>query len=90
MIEYKYPEEKTLLMSYAARLGGARVEAILARDTIESEEDARALATFFWHMVDASLDDDIEVWHERIHNTLYGALAKAGYGDIWDAAIPEA
>jgi hypothetical protein len=91
MIEYKFLEEKDLLMSYAARLGDARVEAVLARGTVETEADARTLARFFWRMVDASLsDEDSEIWHERIHNTLYAALGQSGYGDVWEDEIPDA
>jgi hypothetical protein len=91
MIEYRFPEEKDMLMTYAARLGDARVEAILARGTVDTEADARALAQFFWRMVDASLtDDDSEVWHERIHTTLFAALGQSGFGDVWDEEIPDA
>lgn len=91
MIEYKFPEEKDLLLTYAARLGDARVEAILARGTVETDADARMLARFFWRMVDASLNaENSQIWHERIHDTLCAALGKAGYGDVWEEEIPDA
>jgi hypothetical protein len=90
MIEYRFPQEKDMLMTYAARLGDARAEAILARGTVETDADARTLARFFWRMVDASLkDDDSQFWHEQIHNTLFAALGKSGYGDVWDEEIPD-
>ncbi|WP_158931684.1 hypothetical protein [Acidisphaera sp. S103] len=90
MIKYKFPEEQQLLIKYASRLGDEGVVSILARGAIESETDARLLSRFFWRMVDSSLNDDIEVWHERIHNTLFAALRKAGYSEIWDEEIPDA
>ncbi len=80
-----------MLMSYAARLGDAHAEAILARGTVETEAEARTLARFYWRMVDASLkDDDSEFWHEQIHNTLFAALGNSGHGGVWDQEIPDA
>ena len=88
MIEYKFAREKELLLEYASHLGEPRVAAILARGTIERAEDARTLAKFYWRMVDASIEDDIEAWLERIHTTLFIACGNAGFGDVWDEEVP--
>jgi hypothetical protein len=88
VIDYRFAREKELLLEYAGRLGAAEAEAILTRGTIANAAEARTLARFYWRMVDASLDDPIEPWLERIHTTLFIALGNAGYGDIWDAEVP--
>jgi hypothetical protein len=89
VIQYRFVREKELLLEYAAQLEDSVAEAILTRGTVANAAEARALAKFYWHMVDASLGDDIESWLERIHTTLFIALGNAGYGDIWDEEVPE-
>lgn len=89
MIEYGFLREKELLSEYAEFLGDTAIQAIIAKGTIASAADARALAKFYWRMVDASLEDDIEDWLERIANTLMGACASAGYRDVWNDEVPE-
>lgn len=90
MIEYKFVREKELLLEYAASLEDTPVLAILERGMIANAGEARALAKFYWRMVDSSLDDDIEPWLERIHNTLFIACGNAGYGNVWDEEVPDA
>jgi len=90
MIEYKYVREKELLLEYAERLGNAAATTLIERGSIQSAADASCLARFYWQMVDASLDDDIEPWLERIHNTLFMACGNAGFGDVWDEEVPAA
>ncbi len=89
MIDYKYLREKELLLEYAARLADGLVQDILRRGEIGNADEARALAKFYWRMVDASMDDDIEPWLERIHNTLFIACGNLGYGGIWDEEVPD-
>jgi hypothetical protein len=88
VIEFKFAREKELCLEYAGHFGDRQVEAILARGSIDNAEDARALAKFYWRMVDASLEDDIEPWLERIYTTLHIACGNAGFGDIWDEEVP--
>lgn len=89
VIEYKFLREKELLLEYATELGDPQVAEILTRGNIQSAAEARALAKFYWRMVDASTDDDIEPWLERIHTTLSIACGNAGFGGIWSEEIPD-
>ena len=90
MIDYKFLREKDLLLEYAAMLGDTATQAILARGRIDSAEEARALAKFYWRMVDASTGDDIDAWLERILTTLSIACGNAGFSDVWDKEVAEA
>ncbi len=88
MIKYRYLREKELMLEYADHLHDPETAAILNKGAVETAGQARHLAKFYWRMVDASLDDDIESWLERINTTLYIALDDAGFGTIWDEEIP--
>ncbi len=88
MIEYRFQREKELLLEYAERLDDERAGAIVARGSIATAAEARALAKFYWRMVDSSMDDEIDSWLERINTTLFIAFETAGFEDIWDEEIP--
>jgi hypothetical protein len=88
VIEYRFQREKELLLEYAARLGDEGAGGIVARGRIATAEEARALAKFYWRMVDASMNDEIDSWLERINTTLFIAFENAGFEEIWDEEIP--
>lgn len=88
MIEYRFPREKQILLDYAATFNDRAAMAVLQRGRVDDPADATSLAALYWHIVDADLPDDIEPWLERIYTTLSIACGNAGFGNLWDEAVP--
>ncbi|HSX85181.1 MAG TPA: hypothetical protein VLE50_07220 [Cellvibrio sp.] len=97
MIQYKYPEEKTIAQHYAKKLADTNVEVILDTGMVRSAEDARTLSRFYWAMVDQAVQDQgagidvmekegFEHWLEYIFHTFNGYLVSNGYENEWDSA----
>ena len=98
MIKYKFKEEKEIVLHYAKLLNDKIALEILSRDDVNSAEDVKALAKFYWDMVDLNVKEsqlgkeafnDMEKWLERIYTSFHIYLNNIGYGDVWDDAIPE-
>ena len=88
MIEYRFPREKQILVEFAQTFGDGSATVVLQRDSVDDAADARSLAALYWRLVDADLPHDVEPWLERIYTTLSIACGNAGFGDVWDEAIP--
>lgn len=95
MIEYKFKQEKEILLHYARTLNHKNIEAILTKDKIESSEEAQELAHFFWVMVDQTVIDrgngvavigqkNLESWCEYIMQSLRSHFIATGYMQIWE------
>jgi len=98
MIEYKFKEEKEIVLHYAKLLNDQIALEILNRNDVASAEDVKDLAKFYWDMVDLNVKEsqsgneafgDIEKWLERIYTSFHIYLNNIGYGDVWFDAIPE-
>lgn len=96
MIKYRFPEEKEMLLHYAKKFNAKNIEDILNKEKIESPEEAKALATFFWAMVDQSVIDsesnstvagcsNLESCCEDILQTLRSHFIATGYMQIWES-----
>lgn len=98
MFLYKYPEEKTVAMTFAALLDDDIAKAILTRDFVESKEEAIHLSHFFWRMIEKSAEGNVqlpvegssEYWTEKLYNTIGGYLKRAGYSAEWNEEIDKA
>ena|SRR6187402_2620709 len=95
MIEYRQPEEKQILLHYANFIQDADVVAILNNGELKSAVQARQLASFFWKMVDLTVEDadqgkaiagqtNLESWCEDILQTLRYHYIETGYMQIWE------
>lgn len=95
MIHYKYPEEKEVLLHYAKILKNIHVDEILQNENLQSAEDARELASFFWRMVDQTVIDsekdlviagykNLESCCEDVMQSLRSHFIATGYVDIWE------
>ncbi len=96
MIEYKYPLEKEIVLHYATLLKNNTALTIFHEGSVNTNEDVKIIAKFYWHMVDLSVEedkalsgkyDDMEKWLERIYTSLHIYFNNNGYGDIWDDEI---
>ena len=95
MIKYRHPEEKEVLLHYARTLNHKNIETILTKGKIESAEEAKALAHFFWIMVDQTVIDaengvavigqtNLESWCEYIMQSLRSHFIATGHMQIWE------
>lgn len=95
MIEYKYPEEKGILLHYAEKMKNNAVKEIILKGYVENSTEADELASFYWSMVDRAAEDEgvglpvvevegIEAWMEYIFHTLNGYMVSNGYVSEWD------
>ncbi len=95
MIRFRFPEEKDALLHYAKTLENKEVEQILHNDEINSSEEARELANFFWKMVDQTvIDNDVNIvvagytslesLCEDVMQSLRSHFITTGYMEIWD------
>ncbi|HEX7390772.1 MAG TPA: hypothetical protein VF286_11710 [Acidiphilium sp.] len=78
-----------MALDYARDLGDAIATAIIETGVIDRADQARALARFYWRMVDASIEEDVEVEMENLHNAFSAACYQAGFADIWHSEIPD-
>ena len=95
MIEYKYPEEKAILLHYADKMQRTEAKAILLKGGVSNKGEALTLSQLYWAMLDVAADDQgkrvelleregIEIWMEYIFHSLNGYLVSNGYEEQWD------
>ena len=98
MIQYKYPEEKIVALTFAELLQDNTAKKILELGSVNSREEAIHLSQFFWRMIEKSAqggvllpcDGSSEYWTEKLYNSLGGHLEQAGYGAEWDEEVDKA
>jgi len=97
MIEFKYPKEKEILSYYAHLLNNQTAIQFLLSASVESKEEVRVLAKFYWEIVDASIEEenigaarfeDMEKWLERIYTSLHIYFNNIGLEEAWESEIP--
>lgn len=98
MIQYKYPEEKIVAVSFALLLNDETTKTILEKGFVASRNEAIHLSQFFWRMIEKSTDNNVqlqcdgssEYWTEKLYNSIGGYLEKAGYAAEWNEEIDKA
>ena len=86
---------KDALIHYAQTLENRTVETILQNDGIKTSGDARALASFFWKMVDQTVIDadnslviagytNLESLCEDVMQSLRSHFIATGHMEIWE------
>jgi hypothetical protein len=97
-MKYRFKEEKEIVLHYAKLLNNQIALEILSRDDVNSPEDVKALAKFYWDIVASNVKEsqsgneafsDMQKWLERIYTSFHIYLNNNGYGDVWNDAIPE-
>lgn len=98
MIEYKFKEEKEIVLHYATLLNDQLAMKILQKNEVDSKDEVQTLEKFYWDMVDLNVKEsesgteaysDMEKWLERIYTSFHIYLNNIGYGDAWHDATPE-
>jgi hypothetical protein len=95
MIEYRFPEEKAILLHYAEKMHSDEVKKIITKGYVEGRSEAKVLSQFYWSMVDVAVDDEgrgvatlesegVAAWMEYIFHSLNGYLVSNGYAEKWD------
>lgn len=98
MIEYTYPEEKTVALVFANNLDDILTQDILNKGYVSSTEEAIHLSQFFWKMIEKSAEKSVSLpcegssqfWTEKLYNSLGGYLERAGYEAQWNEEIDKA
>ncbi|MBC6905136.1 hypothetical protein DWB84_06630 [Saccharophagus sp. K07] len=96
MIEYRFPEEKSILLHYAEKMQAELAKQIILKGSVADKKEARVLSEFYWCMVDAAVADEgngipvleaegVSAWMEYIFHSLNGYLVSNGYAEEWDA-----
>ena len=97
MIDYRFPEEKEIMLYYAKLLKDSTAENIITKGEVSNSSEAAHLAKFFWLMVDQSVKDieqgkdaaghrDLAAWNEYTLQTIRSYLRGNGYESEWEAA----
>ncbi len=100
MIEYRFDEEIKYATHYASKLDDKVALEILERGDVRSSTEAVSLCTFFWKMVDSSIEDEkkevrlpwsegAEFWNEKLMYSFSGYLEKSGYEAEWEKLVDE-
>ena len=89
VIPFRFVSDREFCLSQALSQGDASAVAILEAGEIDTEEQARILARFYWRMVDATAADEVEAEMENLHNAFSAACHMAGLAEVWHAEIPE-
>ena len=98
IIKYQFTEERAYAIHYAKELNRPIILSILNRGFVENRDEARALSTFFWDMVDKSIENEnigvkykwpenTEFWNEKLLQTFSGHLEAIGFLDVWDEEV---
>lgn len=98
MIQFKYPEEKTVAITFALLLNDEITKAILEKGSVASRDEAIHLSQFFWRMIEKSAASNVQLqgegsakyWTEKLYNSIGGYLEKAGYAAEWNEEIDKA
>lgn len=78
-----------MALDYARNLDDTPAAAIIEAGEIGNADRARILARFYWRMVDASVEEDVDAEMENLHNAFSAACYQAGFIDIWHNEIPD-
>jgi hypothetical protein len=89
LIPFRCDDERKLALDYAKNLDDAAAVAILEAGVIGSADQARIVGHFFWRMVDASVDENVNVEMEHLYIAFSAACYTAGFIDIWHSAMPD-
>ncbi len=95
MIEYKYPEEKEILLHYANVLNNQKVKYLIQIGFVHNSSEAKILANFYRAMVDQAVRDEgreissiepegVEAWMEYIFHSINGYMVSNGYETQWN------
>ena len=95
MIEYRHSAEREILFHYANHIQDIAVLTILERGGLENPTEAHQLASFFWKMVDLTVEDadngkvvagqkNLGSWCEDIMQTLRYHFIETGYMKEWE------
>ncbi|MFL0800405.1 MAG: hypothetical protein K6L80_08160 [Agarilytica sp.] len=95
MIEYKYPQEKDILLHYAKVLNDEKAKTLVQNGCVSNSNEAEALSRFYWAMVDQAVSDKgqdvapiesegVEAWMEYIFHSINGYMVSNGYETQWD------
>ncbi len=96
MINYRFPEEKEIMLHYVKLLKDSTTENMINKGGVSNSSEAAHLAKFFWLMVDQSVKDleqgkdaaghrDIKAWNEYTLETISSYLENNGYESEWEA-----
>ena len=96
MIEYRFSEEKAILLRYADKMHFDLAKKIILKGTVDGKSEAKALSEFYWKMVDVAVADEgyglpvleaegVAAWMEYIFHSLNGYLVSNGYAEEWDS-----
>ena len=92
---------KILALHYAKKIGDDFFILFLnSKVEINSPQDAIVVTTFFWKMIDLSIEDnedgisvegidDLEFWMHKLFNKISGYLEKIGFEEQWDKTTKE-
>ena len=94
MINYRSDEERNMAIYYARRFADGDLVRLL-EEGVNTSQDARKLAEFFWRMVEQAGTDgknnkpfcsDDRAVLESLMNVISGRLEKQGFEAEWDEA----
>lgn len=99
MLSFRQSEKKEslIMLHYAQRMNNAFIVSLLAeKKSVETPEEANQLVSFFWAMLDASIDDnkskvvvleeiDLQRWINRLFHIISDYLICQGYAECWNA-----
>lgn len=96
MIEYRFPEEKAILLHYADKMHFDLAKTIILKWAVDGKSEAKALSEFYWEMADVAVADEglgvpmleaegVAAWIEYIFHSLNGYLVSNGYAEEWDS-----
>ncbi|OZG75399.1 hypothetical protein BTA51_03205 [Hahella sp. CCB-MM4] len=95
MINYRFEEEKRIVLHYAGVLDDQRTLGIIETGSVNGPDEAEHLSRFFWEMVGLSINDsalevpvcglnEVDTWIEYIMDTFRSYLYIKGYGREWN------
>ena len=89
MIYYSSTAEKKFIEFFAEQLGNKNILRLLENNDVISQKDASEIGTFFWKMVDRSVElnetqecpwpEGYEFWSEKVLQSVAAFLKKSGY-----------
>lgn len=89
MISYSFPEEKEFIVFFSEKMGEQTILLLLESGAPLSKEDADKISTFFWRMIDLSVElqnsqecpwpEGYEFWSEKVLQSFAAFLKKSGY-----------
>ncbi len=94
-ITYKFSEELEFAKHYAEKLNDKITLSILDSGEVKNAKEARHLSSFFWNMVNKSIEDHnnkillpwpegSEFWNEKLMYSISGYLERVGFENEWE------